>query len=66
VSGRRLLPERLTAAGITKADTLFVFTVDEGDHLVGVEKSGRDGLDQARALLQKVRSCAADIVGCAP
>ena len=36
--------ERLGAAGITKANTLFVFTVDEGDHFVGIEKSGCDGV----------------------
>jgi hypothetical protein len=36
--------ERLAAAGITKANTLFVFTVDEGDHFVGVQKSGCDGV----------------------
>jgi hypothetical protein len=36
--------ERLAAAGITRANTLFVFTVDEGDHFVGVQKSGCDGV----------------------
>jgi hypothetical protein len=36
--------ERLAAAGITKNNTLFVFTVDEGDHFVGVSKTGCDGV----------------------
>src|SRR5258705_4377818 len=27
--------DRLTADGITRRNTLFVFTVDEGDHFVG-------------------------------
>ena len=31
----RLCAERLAAAGIDKTNTLFVFTVDEGDHFVG-------------------------------
>jgi hypothetical protein len=35
---------KLAALGITKANTLFVFTVDEGDHFVGVRKSGCDGV----------------------
>ena len=35
---------RLKAAGITKENTLFVFTVDEGDHFVGVRKSDCDGV----------------------
>ena len=29
----------LAAAGITKANTLFVFTADEGDHFVGSSPS---------------------------
>lgn len=36
--------DRLAAHGITKDNTLFVFTVDEGDHFVGVQKSGCDGI----------------------
>src|SRR5262249_42149479 len=36
--------ERLTAAGITQHNTLFVFTVDEGDHFVGVQKTNCDGV----------------------
>ena len=35
---------RLAADGITKNNALFVFTVDEGDHFVGVQKSGCDGV----------------------
>ena len=35
---------RLAAHGITKENSLFVFTVDEGDHFVGVHKSGCDGV----------------------
>ena len=35
---------RLKAAGITKENTLFVFTVDEGDHFVGVRKTDCDGV----------------------
>jgi hypothetical protein len=35
---------RLAAHGITRDNTLFVFTVDEGDHFVGVTKSGCDGV----------------------
>jgi len=34
----------LAAEGITKDNTLFVFTVDEGDHFVGVAKAGCDGV----------------------
>ena len=36
--------DRLAADGITKNNALFVFTVDEGDHFVGVQKSGCDGV----------------------
>ncbi len=36
--------ERLKAAGIDQRNTLFVFTVDEGDHFVGVQKTGCDGV----------------------
>jgi hypothetical protein len=36
--------DRLAGAGITKENTLFVFTVDEGDHFVGVAKTGCDGV----------------------
>src|SRR5260221_5541556 len=38
--------ERLAADGITKKNTLFVFTVDEGDHFVGdpATPAGCDGL----------------------
>jgi hypothetical protein len=36
--------QRLASDGITKANTLFVFTVDEGDHFVGVQKTGCDGV----------------------
>ncbi|PYO01200.1 MAG: hypothetical protein DMD91_08400 [Candidatus Rokuibacteriota bacterium] len=35
---------RLRAAGIDKHNTLFVFTVDEGDHFVGVTKTNCDGV----------------------
>jgi len=35
---------RLAADGITKDNTLFVFTVDEGDHFVGVQKTDCDGI----------------------
>jgi hypothetical protein len=35
---------RLASKGITRDNTLFVFTVDEGDHFVGVTKSGCDGV----------------------
>lgn len=35
---------RLAADGITKNNTLFVFTVDEGDHFVGVRKTNCDGV----------------------
>jgi hypothetical protein len=35
---------RLAHDGITKDNTLFVFTVDEGDHFVGVKKTGCDGV----------------------
>jgi hypothetical protein len=35
---------RLAAHGINKQNTLFVFTVDEGDHFVGVRKTGCDGV----------------------
>jgi len=37
--------QRLRDDGITKANTLFVFTVDEGDHFVGVTKTGCDGVN---------------------
>jgi hypothetical protein len=36
---------RLAAQGITKANTLFVFTVDEGDHFAGVQKTNCDGVN---------------------
>jgi hypothetical protein len=36
--------QRLAAAGIGKHNTLFVFTVDEGDHFVGVKKTDCDGV----------------------
>jgi hypothetical protein len=36
--------DRLARAGITRRNTLFVFTVDEGDHFVGVKKSNCDGV----------------------
>jgi hypothetical protein len=35
---------RLAADGINKSNTLFVFTVDEGDHFVGVQKTDCDGV----------------------
>jgi hypothetical protein len=35
---------RLAADGINKNNTLFVFTVDEGDHFVGVTKTNCDGV----------------------
>lgn len=36
---------RLAASGITRDNTLFVFTVDEGDHFVGVQKNDCDGVN---------------------
>jgi hypothetical protein len=36
--------KRLNSKGITNENTLFVFTVDEGDHFVGVQKNGCDGV----------------------
>jgi hypothetical protein len=36
--------KRLALAGITKRNTLFVFTVDEGDHFAGVRKTDCDGV----------------------
>jgi len=35
---------RLKSSGIDQRNTLFVFTVDEGDHFVGVQKDGCDGV----------------------
>ena len=35
---------RLAADGIDKSNTLFVFTVDEGDHFAGVQKTDCDGV----------------------
>jgi len=35
---------RLKASGIDQRNTLFVFTVDEGDHFVGVRKDNCDGI----------------------
>jgi hypothetical protein len=35
---------RLAADGINKNNTLFVFTVDEGDHFAGVQKTNCDGV----------------------
>jgi hypothetical protein len=35
---------RLKRAGLDKRNTLFVFTVDEGDHFVGVKKTNCDGI----------------------
>ncbi|MFY9579225.1 MAG: hypothetical protein WAQ33_07860 [Gaiellaceae bacterium] len=37
--------QRLQNDGITKANTLFVFTVDEGDHYAGVQKTNCDGVN---------------------
>ncbi|HVO96144.1 MAG TPA: hypothetical protein VMT22_25030, partial [Terriglobales bacterium] len=36
--------QRLKQNGITKENTLFVFTVDEGDHFVGVQKTNCNGV----------------------
>jgi len=36
--------QKLADMGITKDNTLFVFTVDEGDHFVGVQKNNCDGV----------------------
>ena len=36
--------KRLTADGLNKDNTLFVFTVDEGDHFAGVQKTGCNGV----------------------
>ena len=35
---------RLATDGINRSNTLFVFTVDEGDHFVGVQQAGCDGV----------------------
>jgi hypothetical protein len=35
---------RLAADGINRSNTLFTFTADEGDHFVGVQKTGCDGV----------------------
>jgi hypothetical protein len=35
---------RLASDGIDKSNTLFVFTVDEGDHFAGVQKTDCDGV----------------------
>jgi hypothetical protein len=37
--------QRLAKSGITKANTLFIVTVDEGDHFTGVRKTGCDGVN---------------------
>ncbi|HTQ76019.1 MAG TPA: hypothetical protein VMI74_17200 [Burkholderiales bacterium] len=37
--------ERLASSGITRDNTLFVFTVDEGDHFVGARKTDCDGVN---------------------
>ncbi len=37
--------DKLAADGIDKSNTLFVFTVDEGDHFVGVTKTNCDGVN---------------------
>jgi hypothetical protein len=37
--------DNLAADGIDKSNTLFVFTVDEGDHFVGVTKTNCDGVN---------------------
>jgi hypothetical protein len=37
--------QRLARSKITKDNTLFVFTVDEGDHFVGVTKNDCDGVN---------------------
>ena len=36
--------QRLAKDGINKSNTLFVFTVDEGDHFAGVQKTNCDGV----------------------
>jgi hypothetical protein len=36
--------KRLTADGLNKDNTLFIFTVDEGDHFAGVQKTGCNGV----------------------
>ena len=36
--------QRLATDGINKSNTLFVFTVDEGDHFAGVQKTNCDGV----------------------
>jgi len=36
--------DRLAADGINKSNTLFTFTADEGDHFVGVQQTGCDGV----------------------
>ncbi|HEY6875328.1 MAG TPA: hypothetical protein VI384_03110 [Candidatus Dormibacteraeota bacterium] len=35
---------RLAADGINKSNTIFTFTADEGDHFVGVQQTGCDGV----------------------
>lgn len=37
--------KRLAAGGMTKDNTLFIFTVDEGDHFAGVRKNDCDGVN---------------------
>ena len=37
--------QRLAADGIDGTNTLFVITVDEGDHFVGVQKTGCNGIN---------------------
>jgi hypothetical protein len=36
--------QKLADNGINKSNTLFIFTVDEGDHFVGVQKNNCDGV----------------------
>src|SRR5207245_10080077 len=35
---------RLATGGINSSNTIFTFTADEGDHFVGVQKTGCDGV----------------------
>ena len=48
---------RLASDGINKYNTLFVFTVDEGDHFVGVRRTTDcDGVNTSRASMGRTRS----------
>ena len=50
--------DRLAADGITKSNTLFVFTVEEGDHFVGSlpTTAGCDGVNTPCTYRSRARS----------